>query len=124
MQIQAPSDKVVADRSRTGNSPLIAVEFDQLAACGQPRQMLQQQTALAPATEAELPHKLLVSSPLTGGALDVADQLAVSHARLRKKLRSSLNHIKPYIRRKDSRMGCNFQASVFKMQTAALTARI
>ena len=65
-------------------APVLAVDLDELAANGEPGQLLQQQTALAPAGERELADQLLVSGLLAGGGGDPGQQLAIGHrSRLR-----------------------------------------
>ncbi len=47
---------------------MLAIQLGQLAAHRQPRQLLQQQTPLAPAAKSQFAHQLLVSGFLAGGA--------------------------------------------------------
>ncbi len=79
MQIEPSGYKIVAGRNRSRNTPLVAIKFDKVSTRRETRQMLQQQTSLASASQAKFPYKLFVASPLTGGALDVADQFTVGH---------------------------------------------
>src|ERR1019366_5515944 len=68
VQIEAAGNKVVAAAGRARNAPVLAIELGQVAADRQPGELLQQQAPLAPAAQAELAHKLLVSGLATWGA--------------------------------------------------------
>ena len=71
MQIEPAGGQIVARAARAqrpGNAPVLAVQLDQFAARGQPRQLLQQQTPLASAAQAQFAHQLLVSGLLPGRA--------------------------------------------------------
>ena len=82
MQIEPPGGQVVARaaRQRPGNAPVLAVQLGQLAAHGQPRQLLQQQTPLSPAAQAQFAHQLLVSGFAAGGAGNPRHQFTIGHS--------------------------------------------
>ena len=75
MQVQPPGGQIVARAARApkagncpGNVPVLTVQLGQRAAHGQAGQLLQQQTPLPPAAQAQLADQLLVSGLLSGGA--------------------------------------------------------
>ena len=71
MQIEAAGDEVVAGGRRcSGNAPVLAIGLDEVAAGGHAGELLEEQTALAAAAEAEFAHQLLVSGFAAGGACD------------------------------------------------------
>src|SRR6185437_6973166 len=59
-------------------SPLLRIQLHQLAASRYPRQLLQQQPALASAAQPQLADKLLIARAMPRRALDPANQFAVS----------------------------------------------
>jgi hypothetical protein len=102
VEIEPPGQQIVPDRNCLWDAPMIAVQLDESTAHGQPRQMFQQQTALATSAEAKFTDELFIACPLTGRALDVAYQFTVSHnGGSGSGKRSSLNHIKSHTHRKD-----------------------
>ena len=83
MQIEPPGGQIVARAARAkrpGNAPVLAVQLDQLAAHGQPRQLLQQQTPLPSAAQRQLAHQLLVSGLPAGRAGNPRQQFLVGHS--------------------------------------------
>jgi hypothetical protein len=69
MQVEPPGGQDCrAPPKWLGNAPVLAVQLGQRAARGQPRQLLQQQTPLPPAAQAQLAHQLLVSGLAAGRA--------------------------------------------------------
>ena len=83
MQIEAAGGEIVAAAAprslAAGNAPVLAVELGEFAAHGQAGELLQQQTPLAAAAQAQLAHKLLVSGFAAGGAGDPRHQFAIRH---------------------------------------------
>ena len=78
MQIEAAGNEIVARRC-AGKGPVIAIRLHQLAADGEPGQLLKQETPRAPAGERKLADQLLVSGLLAGGGGDPGEQFAISH---------------------------------------------
>ncbi len=81
MQIEPPGGQIVARAARgSGNAPVLAIQLDQLAARGQPGQLLQQQTPLASAAQAQFAHQLLVSGLAAGRAGNPRHQFPIGHS--------------------------------------------
>jgi hypothetical protein len=78
MHIQ-PAGNKIATRGRHWEGPMIGVGLDQLAPRRQTAKLLQQQPAFPAPAQPKFAYQLLVSSPLTSGPFDSAEQLAVSH---------------------------------------------
>ena len=56
---------------------MIVIDPYQRTACGDPRELLQQQAALAAAAKAKLANELLISGALPSRALDATNQFGV-----------------------------------------------
>ena len=100
---------------RRRQRPLLRLGLHQLAARGDPRQLLQQQTPLAPAAQPQLADQLFVSRAMSRRALNAPDQLAV---RLWvRSLRHQLRDI-PRLNRALSRAQLYYFAAAFSSPTA------
>jgi hypothetical protein len=58
---------------------MLAVEPNELAARGEPGELLEEETALAATAEAELAHELLVSGLLPGTGRNARHEFAIGH---------------------------------------------
>ena len=71
-----------------GDGPLLAVGFDEMAGGGEAGEMFEEEAAFAASAERELADELLVSGALAGGSLDAAEEFAVGHRIMVRRLRS------------------------------------
>ena len=79
VQVETAGEEVVAAAGRARDGPVIAVEVGELAAHGEALQLIEEQTALAAAAQAELADKLFVAGFAAGRAGDARDQVAIGH---------------------------------------------
>ncbi len=84
VQIEAAGDEILAGRGRFAGrcprkAPVLAVELHELAGHSEAGQVLEKETALAPAAEREFADQLLVPGFLAGGGGDPGEQFAIGH---------------------------------------------
>ena len=65
---------------RLRDGPLLAIGLEEMAGGGKAGEMFEEKAAFAASAEREFADELLVSSALTRGSLDVAEQFAVGHS--------------------------------------------
>ena len=78
--------------SGAGNAPVLAIELDELAAGSEPGKLLEQQTPLAAAAQAEFADQLLVSGFSAGRGGDPREQFAIGHSSRLGQLRQMRAH--------------------------------
>jgi len=81
VEIEATGEQVIARRTNSlfGNSPMLAICFDEVSASSDTCELLEQQAALATAAEAEFADQLLVPGFGLGRAGNMRQQFAIRH---------------------------------------------
>jgi hypothetical protein len=126
VQVEPAGYQAGARCSGPGKAPVVAIGLDQGAARGEAGKLLEQETTLAAATEAQFADELFVTGTAAGGAADAGKQIAIrGHDDFDGIPRAAAEpckrlwgyHLGASLGEKIVDEGCNFRGEMSNMQT-------